>query len=175
MIVKITNAARIKDYLSVLGNTVSIVSGYDEKFASDDPKTCIVMKAMKAGKGFIIEDTTLTVNGTTYNSSVKRCDLTGHERAEWTTKISYHSGSIIHFYKASLSGRISGLFSDSSESLKFGEIFIPDGYDVNIHEIEKKGDTDFKNARQLALTKLLLGESYHVEMLEPIRPTRSQS
>jgi len=167
MIVKITNDARIKDYLSILGNTVTIVSGYDEKFSLDDPQSSIVEKTMKAGKGYIIEDTTLTIDGKTYSSAVSRMDVSGLERAVWTTKMAYHSGSVIHFFKASLSGHIKGDLSDEKGPLSFGEIFIPDGYERNICELEGGDDTDFKNARQLALTKLLLGKSYYVKILEP--------
>jgi len=171
MIVKITNDARIKDYRSVLGNTVSIVSGYDEKVLSNSSEISIFKKAKIAGKGFIIEDTTLTINDKVYSSAVRRKDIIGLERAVWTTKMSYHSGSVIHFYEASLYGHIQSDIPDDSDTVRFDRIFIPDGYDLNIGELENRDDIDFKNARQLALMNLLHGKSYHVEMLEPIRNT----
>jgi len=171
MIVKITNDARIKDYRSVLGNSVSIVSGYDEKIMSNSSEISIFKKAKIAGKGFIIEDTTLTINDKVYSSAVKRKDVVGQERAVWTTKMSYHSGSVIHFYEASLYGHIKSDLPDEVDTVRFGTIFIPDGYDLNIDELEKRDDIEFKNARQLALINLLHGKSYHVEILEPIRKT----
>ncbi len=166
MNVKITDASRIKDYRSVLGNTVSIVSGYDEKFDLADSDASLVMKTIKAGPGYIIEDTTLTINGRVHGSAIDRKDVTGLERAIWTTKITYHSGSIIHFYEASLHGHIRLYLHESTGVSAFGEIFIPDGYGLTVCEIEEKADVDFKNARQLALTKLLLGEPYRVEIVE---------
>jgi hypothetical protein len=173
MNVKITNGSRIKDYRSVLGNTVSIVSGYDEKFNLADSDSSLVMKTLKAGQGYIIEDTTLTINGSVYGSAVNKKNITGLERAVWTTKMTYHSGTIIHFYEASLYGHIKLYEHESTGVSAFGEIFIPDGYDLTICEIEERDDVDFKNARQLALTKLLLGESYHVEMVESMLQTKS--
>lgn len=173
MNVKIINDSRIKDYRSVLGNTVTIVSGYDKKFVMDDSDTSLVMKSLQAGQGYIIEDTTLTINKKVYASAVEKKDVTGLERAVWTTKMTYHSGAIIHFYEGTLLGHIRGDLPESSDLLAFGEIFIPDGYDLNICEIENRDDVDFKNARQLALTKLLLGESYQVEMVESILQTKS--
>ena len=171
MIVKITNDARIKDYRSVLGNTVSIVSGYDEKILSNDSEISIFKKAKIAGKGFIIEDTTLTINDKVYSSAVRRKEIVGQERAVWTTKMSYHSGSVIHFYEGSLYGHIKSDLPDDGDTVRFGVIFIPDGYELNIDQLEERDDIEFKNARQLALTNLLLGKSYHVEMLEPLRKT----
>jgi len=171
MIVKITNDARIKDYRSVLGNSVSIVSGYDEKIMSNSSEISIFKKAKIAGKGFIIEDTTLTINDKVYSSAVRRKDVVGQERAVWTTKMSYHSGSVIHFYEASIHGHIKSDLPDDVETVRFGFIFIPDGYDLNIDELENRDDIGFKNARQLALINLLHGKSYHVEILEPLRKT----
>jgi hypothetical protein len=173
MNVKITNGSRIKDYRSVLGNTVSIVSGYDEKFASADSESSLVMKTLKAGQGYIIEDTTLAINGKTYGSAVRKNDIIGLESAVWTTKMTYHSGTIVHFYQASLCGHIRVDLPESRTKFAFGEIFIPRGYDLTICEIENSDDVDFKNARQLALTKLLLGEPYHVEMVESILQKQS--
>ncbi|MBU1643451.1 hypothetical protein KKE54_08825 [bacterium] len=173
MNVKITNASRIKDYRSVLGNTVSIVRGYDEKFALADSDASLVMKTIKAGPGYIIEDTTLTINGRFHASSINKKDVTGLERAIWTTKMTYHSGTIIHFYEASLYGHIKLYLHESTGVSAFGEIFVPDGYDLTMSEIEEKDDFDFKNARQLVLTKLLLGDPYRVEMVESILQKQS--
>ena len=55
MTVKITNKARIHDYKSILGNTVSIVSGFDKKLSLYDATESIIMKSIKSGKGYTAE------------------------------------------------------------------------------------------------------------------------
>ncbi len=168
MIVKITNNARVKDYRAILGNTVSIVDGFDEKLSLKCADCSIVTKAMLAGKGYIIEDTTLKIDGKNYNTISRHDPLSNNMKAVWSTKIAYHSGHMIHFYEADISGRLRIDPLERREKLYFGDIFIPDGYTMTISEIEKNGNIEFANARQLALTKLLMGESYHVDVLEPI-------
>jgi hypothetical protein len=170
MTVKITNNARIKDYIAVLGNTVTVVGGFDEKLSLRDSDASIIVKAMAAGQGFIIEDTTLSINGTTYNAVSIHDAVSDDDEAVWSTKMAYHSGCMIHFYEADIDGRIRIDPSDRTEKLSFGDIFVPEDHDLCICEIEKRDDIPFENARQRALRKLLLGESFHVEMIEPISP-----
>lgn len=168
MLVKITNNARVKDYRAILGNTVSIVDGFDEKLSLQCADCSIVTKAMIAGKGYIIEDTTLMIDDKTYNTISRNDPLSNNMKAAWCTKITYHSGYMIHFYEADITGRIKIDPSERREKLYFGDIFIPDGYAMTVSEIEQNGNIEFTNARQLALKKLLMGESYHIEILEPI-------
>ncbi|MEN8146252.1 MAG: hypothetical protein ABFR02_01380 [Campylobacterota bacterium] len=168
MTVKITNPARIKDYKSILGNTVTLVSGFDEKLCLHDTTESITEKAIRCGKGHIIEDTTLLINGKVYNTVSSQDHHLNDKKAAWTTKIAYHSGFMIHFYEASVSGRIKISPSNSVKKLSIGNIFIPDGYNTNLSEIEHTDDVAFINARQLALKKLLLGQSFHVELIEPL-------
>lgn len=167
MNVKITNSARIKDYTAVLGNSVTVVSGSDEKLALRNADASIIVKAMTAGQGFIIEDTTLTINGTTYNAVCRHDPISDGDKAVWSTKMAYHSGYMIHFYETDIKGRIKIDPSEHAEKLSFGDVFVPQGYDLSICEIEKRG-VPFENARRRVLTKLLLGESFHVELIEPI-------
>ncbi len=166
MTVTITNSARIKDYRSILGNTITIITGYDEKISLHDSNASILKKTINAGQGFIIEDTTLTTAEDIYDTITNPNDFNHNEKAVWKTKIAYHSGYMIHFFEGILYGHIEIDPSIPAEKLLFGDIFIPVGYKLSVTEIENKKDLPFKNARQLALTKLLLGESYHVEMLK---------
>ncbi len=166
MTVKITNTARVKDYIAILGNSVTVVNGSDEKFALRDADASIIVKAMAAGRGFIIEDTTLTINGTTYNT-VRHAPINNGDKAVWSTKMAYHSGYMIHFYEADINGHIKIDPSEHAEKLSFGDIFVPEGYAIPICKIEKRG-IPFENARRRVLTKLLLGQSFHTEVIEPI-------
>ncbi|MGB5963924.1 MAG: hypothetical protein WBF77_00670 [Sulfurimonadaceae bacterium] len=145
---------------------MSIVEGFDNKLSLYCADANIFVKAMMAGKGFIIEDTTLTINDNTYNTISREDTLYDNEKAVWSTQMTYHSGHMIHFYEADIDGHIKIDPLGSNEKLVFGDIFIPDGYDLTISEIEQRDDIDFTNARQLALTKLLLGDSYHVEIID---------
>lgn len=166
MTVKITSNARAKDYRSILGNTVTIVEGFDNKLFTYCADANIFVKAMIAGEGFIIEDTTLKINENTYNTLSREDAFSNNDKAVWSTQMTYHSGHMIHFYEADIHGYIKVDPAGGSEKLYFGDVFIPDGYELSISEIEKRDDIDFINARQSALKKLLAGESYHVEMIE---------
>lgn len=166
MIVKITNMTRIKDYRSILGNSVSLVLGYDDKPLLDDADACITTKAIKGGKGFLIEDTTIIIEDDVYNT-ITDLDEDHHDKpALWTTRIAYHSGYMIHYYEGNLPGRIRCCSESKAETCHFGDIFIPESYDLSINEIEKDDNLIFTNARQLALKKMLMGESYHVEIID---------
>lgn len=167
MVVRITNMRRIKDYQSILGNSVSLVLGYDDKPLLDDADACITTKAIKGGKGFLIEDTTIVIEDDVYNS-VTDLDGDHHDKpALWTTRIAYHSGSMIHYYEGNLPGRIRCCSQSEAETCHFGDVFVPESYDLSLNEIEKDETLIFTNARQLALKKLLMGESYHVEIIGP--------
>lgn len=168
MTVKISTKARAKDYRAILGNTVSIVEGFDNKLSLHGADASIITKAMIAGKGYIIEDTTLTINENTYNAVSREDTFNNNDKAVWSTKMTYHSGYMIHFYEADIDGHIRIDPLVSTEKFFFGDIFVPQGYDMTLSEIEKRDNIDFTNARQLALMKLLAGESYHVEIIEPI-------
>ncbi len=168
MIVKITNMTRIKDYRSILGNSVSLVLGYDDKPLLDNADDCITTKAIKGGKGFLIEDTTIIIEDDVYNT-ITDLDADHHDKpALWTTRIAYHSGYMIHYYEGNLPGRIRCCGESKGEKCHFGDIFVPESYELSVNEIEKDDNLIFTNARQLALKKLLMGESYHVEIIEPL-------
>ena len=174
MTVKITNTARLKDYTAILGNSVTVVNGSDDKFFLRDADASIIVKAMAAGKGFIIEDTTLTINGTTYNTVSRHDPINDGDEAVWSTKMAYHSGYMIHFYEADINGYIKIDPSEYASRLSFGDIFVPEDYDIPICKIEKRG-IPFENARRRVLTKLLLGESFHTEVIEPISEKKDAS
>ncbi len=168
MLVRITNMTRIKDYRSILGNSVSLVLGYDDKPLLDDADACITTKAIKGGKGFLIEDTTIVIEDDVYNT-VTDLDRDHHDKpAVWTTRLAYHSGYMIHYYEGNLEGRIRSCPKVKVQECCLGDIFIPESYDQSINEIEKDDNLIFTNARQLALKKLLMGESYHVEIIDPV-------
>ncbi|WP_345977837.1 hypothetical protein [Sulfurimonas sp. HSL3-7] len=167
MTVKITNNARIKDYIAVLGNSVTVVGGSDEKLALRDADASIIVKAMTAGQGYIIEDTTMTINAKTYHTVSRHDPIHNGDKAVWSTKMAYHSGYMIHFYETDITGHIKIDPSEHTGKLYFGDIFVPEGYDLTICEIERRG-VPFENARRRVLTKMLLGESFHTELIEPI-------
>lgn len=168
MIVRITNMTRIKDYRSILGNSVTLVLGYDDKPLLDDADACITTKAIKGGKGFLIEDTTIIIEDDVFNSVTDLDDDHHDKPALWTTRMAYHSGYMIHYYEGNLPGRIRCCGKAEAETCHFGDVFVPESYELSINEIEKDANLMFTNARQLALKKLLMGESYHVEIIEPV-------
>ena len=167
MTVKITNHARIKDYKAILGNTVSIIGGFDEKLSLLDAKESILKKALRCGHGYIIEDTTLTINGEICNTVTCQDYSYNNQKAVWTTIIAYHSVSMIHFYEGIVNGHIKLNPSSNTKKLFIGDVFVPDGHELTISEIEQRNNVNFTNARKLALKKLLYGQSYHVEIVKP--------
>lgn len=168
MIVKITNKMRIKDYRSILGNSVTLVLGFDDKPLLSDADACITQKAIEGGKGFLIEDTTISIEDNVYNT-LTGLDGNFHDKpAVWTTRIAYHSGYMIHYYEGNVTGRIQCCTKTKDQKCFFGDIFIPDGHDLTLNEVEKDANLNFTNARKLALKKLLMGESYHIELIKPM-------
>ena len=155
------------------GLNIVIEKGLDLKEVNGTDLEVIVHKAKDAGTGMIVEDTSLNIEGESVGVNVRwlldNLHTYAGKKASWVVLIGLNDGESIRVFK----GKINGVITNKETSMNgfgFDSLFIPEGSDKTLYELENEGLKDDFSARKLAIDKLVLGEYMHRIELSTLTP-----
>lgn len=152
-------------------------AGPDLREADADPKTVVLHKALAAGEGRIVEDTSLEVDGMPVGANVKwlvQDLLEGGpfvgRRAVWIVWLGVSSGGFVRLYE----GRVEGVLgAPIGEGWGFDPVFRPDGADeLTNAQLDAQGRKDAFSARRAAVSALIGSVPSFVEEASRVEPWR---
>lgn len=158
-----SNENKLKEFKRFGLTNITIEKGRDIAEVESDANTVVLYKALDAGKGRIVEDTSLEVEGADVGVNVRwmldnLTELSGR-KAVWRVILGYNDGVQIHLYESTLEGELVDV-EDVEESLGFGfdSIFKPNGTNYTLAQLEKLGKKDLFSARNNAVQNLLYNQ-----------------
>lgn len=113
----------------------------------------IVHKALNAGKGLVVEDTTFEINGVAVGDikwkqedKLKNC-----QNVCWRVSFGFNDGHSIKVWTGVVNGIIVEPIVDG---YGFDPYILPDGYDITVSQLDKEGRKDEVSPRKKALFNL---------------------
>ena len=179
MILCSSNEIKIKEFKQILGDLIEIEEGKDLEEVMGTSEEVILYKSILCGKGYVVEDTILEINGievVDIRSKVE--DLKEGDKAVWITSLGYNNGEEIIIYRGIQEGIITRLRGD--EGFDFDPYFIPkelfgtedvgkiDIRNNTLSELNSKGMKTIYSARAKALTNLIKDDRFLIESIENI-------
>jgi inosine/xanthosine triphosphate pyrophosphatase family protein len=148
-----SNPNKIAEFKAMLGDKLIIVQGADLKEVKGTMDEVIIHKAIDAGRGFIVEDTILEVDGQEIvdikyhieNFKEKSVD------AKWIVSLGYNNGKEVFIYRGFTDGKIVPIKNLPSDSFGFDSYFVPRNSSLSLYELAKFGIKDDYSARKKAL------------------------
>lgn len=127
-----------------------------KEILSEDPKEVAFYKALDAGVGYIVEDTSLFVDGVDIGTNIKWLldNLDSHvgKSCTWLVAIAKNTGVAIEIFYGTVSGTL--VKKTHAESFGFDDNFLtPLG--VTLHELLITGRKNEFSARKDAVSKLI--------------------
>ena len=152
-----SNENKLKEFKRFGLDNIEIEKGLDLREVESDAETVILYKALEAGKGRIVEDTSLEVEGADVGVNVRWMidnlqELAGR-KAVWKVMLGHNDGQEIHLYEST----IEGILVETGDVGGFGfdSIFKPNGTDFTLHQLESLGEKDSYSARKDAVQNLI--------------------
>jgi len=153
-----SNETKLKEFQRIIPS-IKIEKGLDLKEVQGTHEEVIIYKSIEAGKGTVVEDTILIINGEEIVdikwkiSQLKKLHFnTDTIKASWQVLLGYNTGDTIEIYKGIVNGII--IPNSIDKGYGFDPYFLPDGSDITLAKLEKEGNKDLYSARQKALIKL---------------------
>lgn len=152
MIFTTSNSQKIKEIMRVFPN-VSIVKGQDLREVLGNYQEVIVHKALDAGKGFVVEDTILEIDG------IEVVDIKWNQDAKikeakkvcWRVSLGYNDGIRIKVWTGTTNGII---VKPQVKGYGFDPYILPHGFNVTVAQLDKENRKDEVSPRKKALLKL---------------------
>lgn len=139
---------------------IVIEKGLDLKEVdADDAETVAIYKALAAGPGHMVEDTSLLIDAAEMGVNVRWLldvlpEHSGKE-AIWQVYLAVHTGTEIELYRGRIHGRIANGPVDP-EAFGFDSLFVPySASNYTLHELEAMGRKDAYSARKKAIDNFL--------------------
>lgn len=155
-----SNENKIKEFKSILGDKLTIQKGKDLKEVDGTADEVILYKSLESGRGFVVEDTILEVDGKEV-VDIRYCiDKYSKEdvNASWIVSLGYNNGTEIITYRGIIKGKLVSDKSIPSDSFGFDSYFIPlrnNKNNLTLYELNKLGLKENYSARKIALFNLL--------------------
>ena len=152
-----SNETKLKEFQRILPE-MDILKGLDLKEVQGTPEEVIIYKSLEAGKGTVVEDTILIIEGEEVIDikwkieELKNLKSSNCIKASWQVMLGYNTGNKIEIFK----GIVNGIIIPNSTDTGYGfdPYFLPDGSDVTLAQLEQEGNKDKFSARTNALTHL---------------------
>lgn len=158
-----SNKNKLKEFKRFGFENLVIEKGRDLKEVDSDEQTVILYKALDAGQGRIVEDTSLEVENADIGVNIRWFidEIANHvgKKAVWRVYLGLNTGETIQVYKAEIHGIISDTAPYNVDSFGFDNYFIPYGTDKTLQELEDMGLKDLYSARKQAVENLLQHKS----------------
>jgi len=144
-----SNKNKIEEFKEYISN-LKIQEGKDLKEVDGNMDEVIIHKAKAAGKGFVVEDTIVSVdNKEIVDIRWQKDSIEEGKEIKWIVSLGYNDGDKIHVYRAEVDG-ITTLKRKNEKAFGFDDIFIPYGTNKTLFELEnEKGNF---SARKMALS-----------------------
>lgn len=153
MILVSSNQTKIKEFKSYFPD-LTIQSGSDIKEVLGNVDEVILYKSLEAGKNYVVEDTIVSVDGKEIvEIRWKKHELKNGQQITWTTSLGYFKDDKIYVFRGVISGTVC---TDRLNEKAFGfdDLFIPNGLDKTLYELELDGKKGEYSARKFALQNL---------------------
>ena len=168
-----SNENKIKEFKTILGNKLTIQKGKDLKEVDGNIDEVILYKSLESGKGFIVEDTILEVEGKEI-VDIRYCIDKYSKKdieAKWIVSLGYNNGEEIFIYRGSIEGNIISIDNIPDDSFGFDSYFIPkekNKANKSLHEFNKIGLKEKYSGRKIALLNLLNNNYYSKTLISSI-------
>lgn len=124
----------------------------------------IIYKSLHFGDNFLVEDTSLEVEGESVGVNIKWLikELHGnpkfqHKKAFWSVYLGVVQSGILYIVRARVSGVIH-MEKKVEDAFGFDSVFVPEGSSSSLWELKQMGIHEKFSARKLAVDKLLRGD-----------------
>lgn len=162
-----SNKNKIKEFKEMIPQ-LKIENGKDLPEVQSNMNNVILYKALDAGKGYIVEDTILEVNGIeVVDIRWKKSTLNEGDKVRWIVSLGYNDGQHISVYRGIINGKIT-LKKENPEAFGFDDYVIPQGTDKTLFELGSK-KTEF-SARKLALENFKNNKKVFLKKITEIKP-----
>ena len=147
-----SNSQKIKEIKRIFPD-VNIVDGSDLPEVSGSYKEVITYKSLDAGKGFVVEDTILEIDGVevidikwNHEYKLKTC-----QQVCWRVSLGYNDGTSIKVWTGTTNGII---VEPTVDGYGFDPYLLPDGYDITVSQLDNENRKDEVSPRKKALLSL---------------------
>lgn len=165
LVLQTSNARKLAE-VNRFGLAVRAAPGADLKEVDGTPEEVVMYKALAAGPGVLVEDTSLDVEG--YNAGVnirwllasltelmRTADAPVAPAAVWRVMFAVHHDNVMYVAQAEVKGHL--VAEPRGTGFSFDAYFVPEGHDMTLGEMEAAGTKDLVSARKAAVTRLLAG------------------
>jgi len=166
-----SNETKLKEFQRILPE-MEILKGLDLREVQGTPEEVIIHKSLEAGKGTVVEDTILIIEGEEIVDikwkiqELKKLPYHIAINASWQVLLGYNTGNKIEIYKGIVNGII--IPESKDEGYGFDPYFLPDGSDVTLAKLEDEGNKDRFSARTNALVNLKMKRKEKVLRIKTI-------
>lgn len=165
MVLQTSNSRKLAEFRR-FGLALDARSGADLVEVDGTPEEVVQYKALAAGAGVLVEDTSLDVEGYaagvnirwllhTITTRLKLAPASPEPKAVWRVMVAVHYGDRMFLAGAAVSGRL--IPQPRGEGFSFDCYFVPDGQTLTLGELDAIGKKDEVSARKMAVTNLLTG------------------
>jgi inosine/xanthosine triphosphate pyrophosphatase family protein len=167
LLLKTSNARKLAEFRR-FGLNLNAQPGEDLPEVQGTPEQVAIYKALAAGEGVLVEDTSLDVEGfdigvnirwlmETLASGLRRDVADGiGPRAVWRVSMAYFREGVMNLSTAEITGHM--LVQPRGEGFSFDRFFVPDGHALTLAELDQLGLKDGVSARKRAVEQLLNGQ-----------------
>lgn len=149
------------------GLNIRAEAGEDLAEVEGSPEEVIVYKALAAGPGILVEDTSLDVDGYDVGVNLRWLLVSLKERlsaassappprASWRVMLAIHQNGVMRIACATVVGHL--VAEPRGGGFSFDPHFIPEGHVLTLGEMSDLGTKDQCSARKQAAERLLAGE-----------------
>jgi len=166
-----SNEMKLKEFNS-FGLDLTIEKGMDlPEIDTPNAVDVIIYKSRDAGKGTIVEDTTVSIDGVSMTDiKFKLSELAYHEGASitWSTYLAKNDGESVHIYHGCSIGKVK--IPDFVPNVKhaFDPYFVPNGETRTLFELNQLGLKSKYSARLFAVESLMKKQSVGIVALDDI-------
>jgi len=154
MIFSSSSKDKVREYKTLLGKNITIIDdGKDLPEVNGTMDEVIVHKSIDAGKGMLVEDTILIIDGIEvvtirWNQEDK---MKNAKTAQWVVSLAYNDGEKIFVYRGIINGTI---VSPVGTGFGFDPYFLPENSELTLAQLDQRGKKEAYSARKLAVIKL---------------------
>lgn len=171
-----SNDSKLREFERFGISNLKVESGRDLREVSGSDSEVILYKALDAGRGRIVEDTSLVVDGHNVGVNVRWLIDTLNDtlknrkeyKGQWKVLLGVNDGDVITVYEGVIDGIVKSADMVPSDAFGFDPYFFPVGSHESLYQLEKRGFKDLYSARKKAIDNLLEGKYILSKSVESI-------
>ena len=166
LVLRTSSAGKLAEFQR-FGLNIRAEPGEDLEEVEGTPEEVIVYKALAAGSGVLVEDTSLDVEGfdvgvnlrwllATLKDRLTAAASATPPRATWRVMLAIHQDGVMRVASATVAGHL--VAEPRGGGFSFDPHFVPQGHTLTLGEMADLGTKDQCSARKQAAERLLAGE-----------------